>query len=197
MKYKNIKTNKAFTLIELLVVVAIIGLLSSIILSSVNKARNNAKYAALKEGVIQFERVLALEYSDSNGSYAKLNGNGGGNNFSGFLTISSSADCDSAPSTGGFDTTSNYYKNAQAICKNIFNNSTLEPTNELNIIFSTEQYTNVEPVPGKTNSTYSIMAYFNGHIYCRGSNNRTSDNLQTDVVSLTPLNAGCWFDTQL
>jgi len=57
---------KGFTLIELLVVIAIIGLLSSIVLASLNNARNKAQGATVLQGFIQVRNAIEL-YRASNG----------------------------------------------------------------------------------------------------------------------------------
>jgi prepilin-type N-terminal cleavage/methylation domain-containing protein len=60
--------NKGFTLIELLVVVAIIGILSSIVLASLNTARNKGQDASAK-GSLSSARASAELYFDEYGDY--------------------------------------------------------------------------------------------------------------------------------
>ncbi len=57
-----------FTLIELLVVIAIIGVLSSIVLSSLNTARNKGNDAAVKSNLDQARTQAELFY-DANGNH--------------------------------------------------------------------------------------------------------------------------------
>jgi len=63
--FKQNKRNKGFTLIELLVVIAIIGLLSSVILASVNSARIKARDARRKSDLHQLVNALAMYVSDN------------------------------------------------------------------------------------------------------------------------------------
>ena len=62
------KKEKGFTLIELLVVVAIIGMLSSVILSSLNQARSNGRDARRAQDIKQFQTALEI-YRNDNGRY--------------------------------------------------------------------------------------------------------------------------------
>lgn len=62
------KANRGFTLIELLVVIAIIGILSSVVLASLNDARQKSRDAKRIADVKQLQLALEL-YFDSNGSY--------------------------------------------------------------------------------------------------------------------------------
>jgi type IV pilus assembly protein PilA len=59
--------HKGFTLIELLVVIAIIGILSSVVLASLNTARNKGADAAIKSN-LESVRPQAELYYDSNSS---------------------------------------------------------------------------------------------------------------------------------
>lgn len=59
---------KGFTLIELLVVIAIIGILSSVVLASLNSARQKSRDARRVSDIKQLQLALEL-YFDSNGAY--------------------------------------------------------------------------------------------------------------------------------
>ncbi len=62
------KTNRGFTLIELLVVIAIIGILSSIVLASLNSARQKGRDARRIADIKQIQLALELYY-DAHSSY--------------------------------------------------------------------------------------------------------------------------------
>jgi prepilin-type N-terminal cleavage/methylation domain-containing protein len=61
--------NKGFTLIELLVVIAIIGILASVVLASLNSARDKSADAAAKAGLDGLKKQIALFYDDNGGTY--------------------------------------------------------------------------------------------------------------------------------
>jgi type II secretion system protein G len=61
---KNKRQKQGFTLIELLVVVAIIGLLSSVVMASLNSARVKARDAKRKVELKQITNALELYYND-------------------------------------------------------------------------------------------------------------------------------------
>lgn len=68
IKKENKTKNKGFTLIELLVVIAIIGILSSVVLASLNSAREKSRDAKRISDIKQLQ--LALEfYYDAEGGY--------------------------------------------------------------------------------------------------------------------------------
>ena len=62
------KQTQGFTLIELLVVIAIIGILSSIVIASLNSARSKGKDAAIKGQAKQLQ-TQAETYYDSVGTF--------------------------------------------------------------------------------------------------------------------------------
>ena len=67
-KFMNMKKTQGFTLIELLVVIAIIGILSSVVLASLNSARTKARDANRISDIKQLQLALEMYYDD-NGSY--------------------------------------------------------------------------------------------------------------------------------
>src|SRR3989338_4534821 len=64
----NTSYKRGFTLIELLVVIAIIGILSSIVLASLNSARKKGRDARRVSDIKQLQLALELSY-DANSKY--------------------------------------------------------------------------------------------------------------------------------
>jgi prepilin-type N-terminal cleavage/methylation domain-containing protein len=177
------KINKArgFTLVELLVVISIIGLLSSVVLASLNTARGRSKDAAIIAEVIQLRNLMHLEYSDT-GSYAGLQGNPG-------WVFSDTASCPA----GAFSSVTRAAK-ALEICNKI------GPliSGSGNRLFIGSVSTSVVPAANASQS-FSIMARLSSSakIFCVGHNGKTSTAFQilpANAPDWGYTNDGCWAD---
>ena len=74
------KQSHGFTLIELLVVIAIIGILASVVLASLNSARNKSKDASIKSQMAEMRKQAGLFYA-TNGSYTWNGSSGADDSF--------------------------------------------------------------------------------------------------------------------
>jgi prepilin-type N-terminal cleavage/methylation domain-containing protein len=81
----TINRERGFTLIELLVVIAIIGILSSVVLASLNTARNKGNNAKVK-AQLSGARAAAEVFYDDNSTYTGLCTSGGTNPMTAYLT---------------------------------------------------------------------------------------------------------------
>lgn len=68
----NKRSSSGFTLIELLVVIAIIGILSSIVMASLNSARAKGGNASVKSNLSGIRSQSEIFYSDNNQDYTNL-----------------------------------------------------------------------------------------------------------------------------
>ena len=132
---------KGFTLIELLVVVAIIGMLSSIVLASLNTARGNARDARRQQDLKQIQTALELYYNDFNeypGEVACDTSKGSG-----------SGNCSGYTGTG-WSATSYIY--VGLVGRGYISSLPVDPINSGNY------YYNYEPAGGNTKNNYCLGA---------------------------------------
>ncbi|MCR4280781.1 MAG: type II secretion system GspH family protein [Candidatus Kaiserbacteria bacterium] len=95
MKFRSRSGERGFTLIELLVVIAIIGILSTVVLTSLTTARKKGRDARRLEDLQQMSNAIAIAH---NGSYPS-NFSGTGSNCT---TAGSIADTCSTPDMTAF-----------------------------------------------------------------------------------------------
>jgi prepilin-type N-terminal cleavage/methylation domain-containing protein len=72
MYMTSTKSTQGFTLIELLVVIAIIGILASVILASLNTARDKGSDAAVKADLKGVQNEAAIYYDDNGSTYTDM-----------------------------------------------------------------------------------------------------------------------------
>jgi prepilin peptidase dependent protein D len=89
MKLESSSVRRGFTLIELLVVIAIIGILSSVVLASLNSARNKGADAAIKSS-LNNSRAQAELFYDTGNTYLNVC-TAGTNNISAMITGATNA----------------------------------------------------------------------------------------------------------
>lgn len=157
---------KGFTLIELLVVIAVIGILATVILPALNGGRDRGKDASLKESILEFERLVLLEY-DETGSYQALQPNVW------FPYMS----CDSY-------FTGNYQTQARNLCKDIVKNASCWQGSGCIFRFMA----GFNPCCNNdARKNYSLMVPLStGRMFCVGSSGKTPD------AAGGSFDPGCW-----
>ena len=97
--------SRGFTLIELLVVIAIIGVLSAVVLASLNTARSKGNDAAIKSNLATISTQAELYYDSNSNSYGTASACTTAGTFVAEATIAQAiSQIDSANGSGGLVT---------------------------------------------------------------------------------------------
>ncbi len=149
---------RGFTLIELLVVIAIIGLLSSVVLSSLNAARMKARDAQRKSDVKQLAIALELDY-DKYGSYTQPENMCTDTSYGSFDT------CGGAGGTGDWDSNSDL---RDLVTHGFMSKLPLDPLNNATYYYTYEAKNAGEAGLTRAGEGYSFCAKLeaSGGSYC-------------------------------
>lgn len=146
-------TQRGFTLIELLVVIAIIGILASVVLASLNSARNKGAAAAVKAGLANSRAQAELYYDDNSNSYLLVCTKLASDTPAGIKTILLGANAQSA------DTSSTTISNATTATESACNDSATAWAAEMPLKGSTPSYYCVDSTGvSEENSSAQITA---------------------------------------
>lgn len=180
-KKGNRRKVSGFTLIELLIVISIIGILSSVILSSVATARERAKDSAIIQLVGEYRKLLEYEKQDTGSYFGLLL------RYEFTLPTSCGWNLQYATGVSANQTSQSKYRNeAQKICESISTLSGPLGTNYFTTYIWTVQGSNPR-------SVYSINTWLPGikKYYCINEEGKTSF---TSVLA-TANDVGCLFYT--